>query len=141
MFSLAFIKALDFAVAFGAKCNPNAPGNGGSFFGFPTWYKYFNTQNDGRGDALGGCTPHIDFSNGPMPALKIGLAMIDILLFLGGIAAVITIIIAGISYIMAAGAPDKITSARRRIQNGLIGLAIVVIASATVSFIGNTLTK
>lgn len=134
---LVVLKATAFSVAFNAPCNPNTANPERGFFSFPHWWKYINT---GRGDALGGCTPHLDFSNGPMPILKIGLAIIDMLLYLGGIAAVITIIIAGIGYIMAAGAPDKITSARKRIQNGLIGLLIVVIASAVVSFIGKTLT-
>ncbi len=134
---LTMLKEATLSVAFNAPCNPNTANPDNGFFNFPPWWKYINT---GRGDALGGCTPYLDFSNGPLPLLKIGLAIIDMLLYLGGIIAVAAIIIAGISYITAAGAPDKITSARKRIQNAIIGLIIVVIASAVVSFIGGTLT-
>ena len=130
-----FIKPLSIIAAFNDKCDPTKGAS--KFFGFPHWWQYIKT---GRVDALGGCTPTVDFSNGPMPLLQIGLAVIDILLYLAGIVAVVSIIIAGISYITAAGSPDQITSARKRIQNALIGLAIVVIASSVVSFIGYTLT-
>jgi len=70
---------------------------------------------------------------------SIGLAIIDMLLYVAGIVAVISIIIAGVSYITAAGSSDQITSARKRIVNSLLGLAIVLIASALVSFIGNAI--
>jgi hypothetical protein len=134
---IAFImqKHLDVFAAFNDKCDPSK--SGGKFFGFPHWWQYIP---NGRIGVLGECTPTVDFSNGPMPLLQIGLAVIDMLLYLAGIVAVVSIIVAGFSYITAAGAPDKITSSRKRIQNSLIGLAIVVIASAIVSFIGNTLT-
>jgi hypothetical protein len=42
---------------------------------------------------------------------------------------------------MAAGSADKITAARKRIVNSLIGLAIALVAIAVVSFIGNSLGK
>jgi len=113
----------------------NLPGAGtNSFLGFPHWWKYLN----GARDPLGKCTPAFTF---PSDIWAVALAVIDMLLYLAGLVAVISIVIAGISYITAAGASDKITSARKRIQNSLIGLAIVFIAAAVVSFIGNSLTK
>jgi type IV secretory pathway VirB2 component (pilin) len=138
MITLGVLKLVQFGVAFNEKCNPNKDNPASSFFGFPHWWQYINT---GVGDALGGCTPTVNFSNGPSPILAIALAITDMLLYLAGIAAVISIIIAGISYIMAAGAPDKITAARKRIQNSLIGLGIVLVAATTVSFIGNAFIK
>jgi len=102
------------------------------FFGFPHWWKYLNAQTD----ATGKCVPAFSF---PSDTWAVALAVIDMLLHLAGIVAVVSIIIAGVSYIMAAGAADKITSARKRIVNSLIGLAIVLVASALVSFIGNSL--
>jgi hypothetical protein len=119
---------------FGSTGDPcQLPGSGtNSFFGFPHWWKYLN----GQIDSLGKCAPVI---HPPGGLWAIALAVIDILLRLAGIAAVISIIIAGISYIGAAGASDKITAARKRIVNSLIGLAIVLIAAAVVSFIGNSL--
>jgi len=70
---------------------------------------------------------------------SVGLAVIDMLLYLAGIVAVISIIIAGISYITAAGSSDQITAARKRIVNSLLGLAIVLVATAAISFIGNAI--
>lgn len=102
------------------------------FFGFPHWWKYLNAQSDPTGK----CVPAF---NSPSDTWAVGLAIIDMLLHLAGIVAVVSIIIAGVSYIMAAGATDKITSARKRIVNSLVGLAIVLVASALVSFIGNSL--
>jgi hypothetical protein len=139
MLTILALKAVNFsAVAFNAKCDPTKDNPSSSFFGFPNWWKYIH---NGTGDALGGCTPNVDFSNGPSEFLAIGLAAIDILLYIAGIAAVVSIVIAGVQYILAAGATDKITSSRKRIQNSLIGLAIVFIASGLVSFLGNALIK
>lgn len=116
------------AVKVGDSCTPT----GGHFFGLPPWWEYLNSQID----ELYQCTPVFHF---PDDILAVALAVIDILLRVAGIVAVISIIIAGISYITSAGSSDKASSARRRIQNALIGLAIVLIASAVVSFIGNSL--
>jgi hypothetical protein len=115
-----------------AATNLNCPGYNNSFFGFPHWWRYLDIQKD----ALGKCAPVVHMPGG---LWAIGLAVIDILLRLAGIAAVLSIIIAGISYIGAAGSSDKITAARKRIVNSLIGLAIVLAASGIVSFIGNRL--
>lgn len=104
-----------------------------SFFNFPHWWQYVHT---GHLDGLGNCTPEPRIPGG---LWSIGLAIIDMLLYLAGIVAVISIIIAGISYITAAGSSDQITSARKRIVNSLLGLAVVLIASAAVSFIGNAI--
>lgn len=103
------------------------------FFGFPHWWKYITK---GEYDGLGHCIPKVNMPDG---LWGIGLAVIDMLLYVAGIVAVISIIIAGISYITAAGSPDQITSARKRIVNSLLGLAIVLVASALVSFICNAI--
>lgn len=109
------------------------PGTGtNSFFGFPHWWEYLN----GATDPLGKCAPVFNF---PKDTWAVGLAILDILLRLAGLVAVISIIIAGISYIAAAGSADKITAARKRIVNSLIGLAIAMIATGVVYFIGNRL--
>lgn len=135
MLAFLVIKLNTLAVAFGATCDPNKANPQNNFFGFPHWWKYVNT---GTGDALGNCTPSVKIPDGLLP---IGLALIDMLLYFAGIAAVISITIAGISYITAAGSADKITAARKRIVNSLLGLAIAIIAIAVVSFIGNSLGK
>ena len=110
----------------------NCPLPNNPFFGFPHWWEYLGTNKD----PLGRCAPTFNF---PGDTWAVALAIVDMLLYLGGIAAVISIIIAGISYITAAGSADKVTAARKRIVNSLLGLAIVLVASGAVSFIGNRL--
>jgi hypothetical protein len=105
---------------------------GGDFFGFPHWWKYLN----GEVDPIGKCVPAF---SGPSDLLPIGLAIIDMLLHLAGIVAVISIVIAGISYITAGGSPEQITNARKRITYSLVGLVIAVTAAALVSFIGKNI--
>lgn len=119
---------IPFLAKAGDACTPQ----GGTFFFLPHWWEYLTTQVD----SIGQCAPVFSFPN---DILAVGLAIIDMLLRLAGLVAVISIIIAGTGYITAAGSADKITASRKRIQNALIGLAIVLIASAVVSFIGNSL--
>jgi hypothetical protein len=130
-----FFKLNILSVAFGVSCDPNKANPQSNFFSFPHWWKYVNT---GSGDALGNCTPSVKIPDGLLP---IGLAVIDMLLYFAGIAAVISIIIAGVSYITAAGSSDKITAARKRIINSLLGLAVALVAITVVSFLGNSLGK
>jgi hypothetical protein len=112
-------------------CDPNKLDNA-SFFGFPHWWKYVQKGNY---DGVGNCTPTVQFPDGVWAII---LAGIDMLLYLAGIVAVISIIIAGISYVTSMGNSDAVTHARKRIINSLLGLAIVLVASALVSFIGNS---
>lgn len=110
-------------------CDPRA-GSSNDFFGFPHWWEYIG---NGEKDAFGKCVPWVSFPDG---LWAIGLAAVDILLTLAGIVAVVMIIIAGINYITSMGNPEKGVSARKKITNSLIGLGIVLLASAVVSFIG-----
>ncbi|HVX58731.1 MAG TPA: hypothetical protein VG964_03280 [Candidatus Saccharimonadales bacterium] len=103
------------------------------FFGLPHWWVYMNGISDGAG----GCSPHFVF---PASLFQIGLAAIDILLHIAGFVAVIAVIVSGIGYMFAIGNPEKITSARKGIQNSLIGLGIALAAAQIVAFIGEKLT-
>lgn len=109
------------------------PGSSGSFFGLPHWWEY---MGKGVRDGLNQCTPRFNDLSDIFP---IGLAVLDILLRVAGFLAVISIIIAGVEYIIAVGNPEKITSARKRAINSLVGLGIALVATATVSFIGRSL--
>jgi len=126
--AVLFIAKLSlFLAAIGDKCTvPKAK----SFFFIPTWWEYIT---GGERDAFNQCIPHVTFPDG---AWAIGLAVLDILLRLAGFIAVVMIIVAGVEYITSIGNPEKITSARKRIQNSLIGLAAALVATAFVSFIG-----
>lgn len=103
------------------------------FLGLPYWWEYLQGQPDG----VGGCGPVF---HGAADILPVALAIADILLHIAGFVAVIGVIIGGISYIVAIGNPEKITSSRKTIQNALIGLAIALVADQIVAFIGKSLT-
>lgn len=105
---------------------------GNTFFGFPRWWKYLETRHD----QVENCEVIFVF---PGDIWAIVFAVIDMLLYLAGIVAVVMIIVAGVNYIMSSGDVQKAAEARKRIINSLLGLAVVLIAAATVSFIGNSL--
>lgn len=102
-------------------------------FFLPVWYKYLTLTPD-----AGGCSVNI---NGINDIWLIGLAILDILLRLAGFLAVISIIVAGVSYMTAAGNAEKTTAARKRIVNSLVGLIIAMTAAGLVAFIGNSVAK
>src|SRR6266542_626553 len=91
--------------------------SGGSFLGFPHWYKYL----DGIQDANGICTAHL---NGINDIWLVIAALIEILLRVGAILAVAMVIYGGVTYITSQGEPDKTGQAKNTIVNALIGLAI-----------------
>jgi len=129
MFAFIFAKFSNFF--FATACT--LPGAGkNSFFGFPHWWQYLK----GELDPLKQCAPAFTF---PGDLLAVGLAIVDMLLRVAGLVAIVSIIIAGVQYITASGMVEKTASARKRIYNALIGLAIVAIASGVVAFIGNKL--
>lgn len=101
-----------------------------NFFFIPPWHEYLtlNSKLD--------CAPNFSF---PKDILPVALAIIDMLLRLAGFIAIISVIMAGITYITAGGAVEKTVTAKRRIYNALIGLGIVSIAAGVVAFIGNKL--
>lgn len=113
----------------GAACTPSGSG----FLGFPTWYAYL----PGETDALTGkCIPKIDsFAD----FWAIGLALVDILLRVGGLVAVVYVIYGGFLYMTSQGEPDKTSQAKNTIMNAVIGVIIVIIAIVAVNFIGDTI--
>lgn len=96
----------------------------GSFFGFPTWYKYLEFNND--------CTAGF---KSLADTWLIVAAVIEMLLRLGALVAILFVLIGGIKFIMAQGQPEKVGQARSTAINGLIGLVITVAATAVVSYI------
>lgn len=112
------------------------PCNNHAFFFIPPWWEYLPA---GKFAPPPDCS--IQFFHFPNDLLAVGLAIVDMLLRVAGLVAIVSIIIAGVAYITASGDVPKTASARKRIYNALIGLAIVAIASGFVAFIGNTLVK
>lgn len=124
---------ITFAHTIGETCDPTTDNGSHSFFGIAHWWQYIH---DGEYDAFDKCTPKVNFPNGIWP---IGLAVVDILLFVAGLVAVISIIVAGVQYMSTVGNAEKGVSARKRIVNSIIGLAIVLIATTLVNFVGSSI--
>jgi hypothetical protein len=119
MYGFIFSKLVFLAASVGAKCDLPKP----HFFFLPPWWEFM----PGKLDPLMECSPT--------------LAILDMLLRLAGFVAVISIIIAGFQHQFTMGSPEKASAARHRLYNSLIGLAIALVATAAVTFIGNQLTK
>lgn len=110
-----------------------------SFLGIPTWYKYLNATEDSSGR----CSPQLTADsegNEINSILPIGLAVLEAMIRLAGLVAVVMIFWAGFKYITSQGNPDAAAGARKTAINALIGLVIVVLSTAIISFIGNSLT-
>ena len=104
--------------------------NDGSFFGFPTWYKYLPPGQAGGG----ACSVGFVF---PDSIPLIALAILEILLRVAGLIAIIFVIYGGVTYVISQGEPDKVGQAKGTIINALIGLVVATFAVAIVSFVGN----
>lgn len=106
------------------SCSPGAGGFSG-LTNVPTWYKYLDCSNgapvlDGIGDVW-----------------SIAVAVIEIMLYLGGIAAVFMMAYGGIEFIMSQGQPDRLTRARNILIYSGIGLILTIIARALVQMVFN----
>lgn len=109
----------------------NCSGESSSFLDFPTWYKYLpHSFEDGE------CKLDVEF---PQDAGKIILALVEIMLRVGGLVSVAFVIYGGFRYILSNGEPESAKGARVTIINALIGLGIAVSATAIVNLIGNNL--
>lgn len=98
----------------------------------PTWYKYLDSET-----VAGRCTPKFMF---PDDVGKIALALVEIMLQLAAIIAIGFIVYGGFQYLISQGEADKIAGARKTILNAIIGLAIAMLATGIVAFIGGQLT-
>lgn len=104
-----------------------------TFLDLPTWYKYLKPEFTN-----GNCELHMKF---PEDISKVGLAIVEILLRLGGLVAVGFVIYGGFKYITSQGEPEKTKNGRQTIINAIIGLMITIIATIAVSFIGSEFIK
>jgi hypothetical protein len=106
---------------------------GGSFFGFPTWYSYLKRVADPNN---GLCTVQI---NGLNDIWLIVAAVIEIMLRVAVLVAVAFVIYAGFSYVTSQGEPDATGRAKGTLVNAVVGLAIAVLAAAIVQFIAGSI--
>jgi hypothetical protein len=127
------LNMVPFADTFVSNCNPATDNGKHAFFGLPHWWDYIHS---GQYDAFNKCMPHVEF---PAGIWAIGLAALDIMLFVAGIVAFGSIIWAGFEYVITEGNSEKGVSARKRVVNSIVGLVIVMIASVLVQFVGDRL--
>lgn len=83
-------------------------------------------------------TSDVEIEKNPGPAgfaTKVGINLLSIALQVGGYLAVGFVIWGGIKYILAAGDPGKLSSAKTIIQNALIGLLLSLSAVAILNLI------
>jgi hypothetical protein len=106
---------------------------GGSFFGFPTWYKYLEQVKE---STSGLCTPQMSSLS---DVWLIVAAVIEILLRVAVLIAIAGVIYGGFNYITSQGEPDKTARARTTIINAVGGMLVAIIASAIVSFIAGSI--
>ncbi|HEU5005095.1 MAG TPA: hypothetical protein VFT49_03370 [Candidatus Saccharimonadales bacterium] len=104
----------------------------GGFFGIPHWWQFLDTSSSTANECI------INF-NIKSDIFAAALGILDIMLHIAGIIAVVMIMVAGVNYLLAIGNPQKITSSRRSIVHAIVGLAIVMAATAMVTFVGNSL--
>ena len=81
----------------------------------------------------------VDTSGGGITVVLILMGVFDIILFLGGVLAVIMVIYGGFKFVTSTGEPQKIAAGRTTIINALVGLGIAIIASQIVGFIAGRL--
>lgn len=117
------------STAAAAKCTS-------SFLTFPAWYDGIIDQSTCRV-----AVPNVDKNGGGLPQFifRIVLNIIEIALQLVAYAAAGYIIYGGFKYLTSAGSADRITSARKIIQNAIIGLIISFMSVAIVNLVSDNI--
>lgn len=105
-----------------------------NFFELPRWCKYFDPST----------TTSAELNDNPEKLWLIGAAVLEILLYVGGIVSFAYLLVAAFRLVVSNGdpggngRPSAIAKLRTSIVNAFIGLTIVTMARALVSFIAST---
>src|SRR4051812_32856436 len=108
---------------------------GGSFLGFPKWYKYLGSQSVTSTTGPAGAQSCAPMIGGLTDIWLIVAAVTEMLLRIGALFAIVIVIYGSIQFITSQGEPSKTQAARSTIINALIGLVITISAATAVSFI------
>lgn len=111
-----------------------------TFLGLKPWFYYL----PGEAFQAGSCDITSfsflgDGANRKSDIPAVILAVTDSIMRLAGLISVAYVIIGGVYYITSQGEPEKAKRALQTIINALIGLAVVVVSAAIISFLGNKL--
>lgn len=116
------------AVSAGDNCAPEGIGG----FVLPTWHKYLQTA---------GGTCEVTKFDVPGDIWKVALALVEIVLRVGGLVAMIFVIYGGFKYVLSKGNPSDAAKARQTIIDAAIGVGIASLATVLIAFLGKELTK
>lgn len=105
--------------------------------GIPTWHKYLDETTEGDGS----CSPTIrkvsgDGATEGIALAPIALAVIEGAVAVGAIVAFIMVLWGAFSFIISQGDSGSAASARKTVQNSMIGLVIMLLSTRVVAFIG-----
>lgn len=101
---------------------------GGGFLDLPTWYKFLPRAGEDKNP----CAPKLSSINDIWLVL---LGVTDILLRVAILVAIVYVLIGGFKYITSEGNPDKTSTAKKTVIDGLIGMVIAIVAATVVAFI------
>ena len=87
------------------------------------------------------CKPPGGTTNKDFPVLKTINKVTMLLSVVAGVTAVLYIIYGGLRFILSKGDPQGIANARGTVLYGVIGLVIIVVAQALISFVIGWITK
>lgn len=108
--------------------------------GFPHWYEYLDLDSECK---VVGPADSIDSSKLEISAVavRVVMAIIDILMRIGGIVAFIFIVVSGFKFVLSQGDPSKEKDARETAINAVIGLVITIFAIGIITFIGGQISQ
>lgn len=109
---------------------------GGDFLGLKSWYYYLPASD------FDGCNiRNFNFlpNGGPTDIPLVLLAVVDDLLRIVGLVAVAFVIIGAFKYVASQGDPESTARAQSTIINALLGMAIAIVATVFVDFLGRRL--
>lgn len=118
----AFFVAAPSANAAGT-CNFNS-----RFLTFPTWWRGIPTDT-------GTCSLKMEDIPPERLVSIIAANIAEVIIQLVGYASAIFIIVGGFKYITSSGSPDGMTSARKTIQNAVIGLLVSILSVGIVNIV------
>ncbi len=109
-----------------------------TFFGIPTWYEYLSGHSETITTTSGTSTTCSPQFNQLKDIWLIVAAVVDMLLYIGGIGAVLMVIYGGVRFTTSMGNPEATAQARNTIIYSVAGLLIAISASFLVAFIAKS---
>lgn len=117
--------------AFADRCGGDV-----KFFGLKPWYAYLDTEElEGRGCVIS--ESNFTTENGTLTVTiwTVALTVLNDILFVGGVIAVVLIIVSGLQFITSAGDAGRAARAKKSLTATIVGLIITLLAQVIVNTI------